>query len=93
MFKALNLATKVAGAEGRAPLLQALQIQHLREQRLRRLGPLPRQGRRRNLAIACTRRQRGESVTAIARHLNIGRSTLYRALAEADAAETESATI
>ncbi|MDQ2815679.1 MAG: recombinase family protein [Actinomycetota bacterium] len=32
------------------------------------------------LAIARARRQRGESVTAIARHLGIGRSTLYRAL-------------
>jgi DNA invertase Pin-like site-specific DNA recombinase len=33
------------------------------------------------LAIARARRQRGESVSAIARHLGIGRSTLYRALA------------
>jgi len=32
------------------------------------------------LAIARARRERGESVTAIARHLGIGRSTLYRAL-------------
>jgi DNA invertase Pin-like site-specific DNA recombinase len=32
------------------------------------------------LAIARGRRGRGESVTAIARHLGIGRSTLYRAL-------------
>jgi DNA invertase Pin-like site-specific DNA recombinase len=32
------------------------------------------------LDIARARRQRGESVTAIARHLGIGRSTLYRAL-------------
>ena len=32
------------------------------------------------LAIARDRRERGESVTAIARHLGIGRSTLYRAL-------------
>jgi len=31
-------------------------------------------------AIARARRERGESVTAIARHLGIGRSTLYRAL-------------
>jgi len=47
------------------------------------------QGRRRGrpaavnddiLAIARARRQRGESVTAIARHLGVGRSTLYRAL-------------
>jgi len=32
------------------------------------------------LAIARARRERGESVTAIARYLGIGRSTLYRAL-------------
>ena len=32
------------------------------------------------LAIALARRARGESVTAIAAHLDIGRSTLYRAL-------------
>ena len=32
------------------------------------------------LVIARARRERGESVTAIARHLKIGRSTLYRAL-------------
>lgn len=32
------------------------------------------------LAIARARRQRGESVTAIALHLGVGRSTLYRAL-------------
>ena len=32
------------------------------------------------LAIALARRRRGESVTAIARHLKVGRSTLYRAL-------------
>jgi len=32
------------------------------------------------LAVALARRARGESVTAIAAHLGIGRSTLYRAL-------------
>jgi DNA invertase Pin-like site-specific DNA recombinase len=32
------------------------------------------------LAIARNRRGRGESVTTIARHLGVGRSTLYRAL-------------
>jgi len=32
------------------------------------------------LAIARARGERGEPVTAIARHLHIGRSTLYRAL-------------
>ena len=32
------------------------------------------------LAVARDRQSRGESVTAIARHLKIGRSTLYRAL-------------
>jgi DNA invertase Pin-like site-specific DNA recombinase len=32
------------------------------------------------LAAAHARQSRGESVTAIARHLKIGRSTLYRAL-------------
>jgi DNA invertase Pin-like site-specific DNA recombinase len=34
------------------------------------------------LAIAQARRSRGESVTAIATHLGIGRSTLYRALTD-----------
>ena len=33
------------------------------------------------LAVARARQSRGESVTVIARHLSIGRSTLYRALA------------
>jgi DNA invertase Pin-like site-specific DNA recombinase len=37
------------------------------------------------LAIARARRARGESVTAIAAHLGIGRSTLYRALADTEA--------
>jgi DNA invertase Pin-like site-specific DNA recombinase len=32
------------------------------------------------LAVARARQSRGESVTVIARHLQIGRSTLYRAL-------------
>jgi DNA invertase Pin-like site-specific DNA recombinase len=32
------------------------------------------------LAVTRARQSRGESVTAIARHLKIGRSTLYRAL-------------
>jgi DNA invertase Pin-like site-specific DNA recombinase len=40
------------------------------------------------LAIARARRTRGESVTAIARHLKIGRSTLYRALADTEPAHT-----
>ena len=42
------------------------------------------------LAIARARQSRGESVTAIARHLKIGRSTLYRALQprETDLAST-----
>lgn len=34
------------------------------------------------LAVALARRDRGESITAIANHLGIGRSTLYRALAD-----------
>lgn len=36
------------------------------------------------LAVARARQSRGESVTAIARHLKIGRSTLYRALQPQD---------
>jgi DNA invertase Pin-like site-specific DNA recombinase len=39
------------------------------------------------LAVALDRRKRGESVTEIARHLGVGRSTLYRAL-EPHTAET-----
>ena len=36
------------------------------------------------LAVVLARQARGESVTAIAKHLGIGRSTLYRALEHAD---------
>jgi DNA invertase Pin-like site-specific DNA recombinase len=36
------------------------------------------------LAAALARRSRGESVTVIARHLKVGRSTLYRALQPQD---------
>jgi DNA invertase Pin-like site-specific DNA recombinase len=39
------------------------------------------------LAIARARQARGESVTSIAAHLKIGRSTLYRALADFTVAE------
>ena len=40
------------------------------------------------LAIARARRARGEPVTAIARHLKVGRSTLYRALQQHEADRT-----
>lgn len=40
------------------------------------------------LAVARARRARGESVTTIANHLSIGRSTLYRALAPQDETPT-----
>ncbi|MEH0973845.1 recombinase family protein [Micromonospora sp. CPCC 205546] len=40
------------------------------------------------LAIARARQARGESVTTIARHLSVGRSTLYRALQPPDQAIT-----
>ena len=40
------------------------------------------------LAVARARQARGESVTAIARHLGIGRSTLYRALQSPDDARS-----
>ena len=43
------------------------------------------------LAIARARRSRGESVTSIAVHLKIGRSTLYRALAETETEVTAAA--
>jgi DNA invertase Pin-like site-specific DNA recombinase len=45
-----------------------------------RRGGRPRAATEDVLDIARARRQRGEPVTAIARHLGIGRSTLYRAL-------------
>ncbi len=47
------------------------------------------------LAVARARQSRGESVTAIARHLKIGRSTLYRALQprEADLASAAAAAL
>jgi DNA invertase Pin-like site-specific DNA recombinase len=46
-----------------------------------RTGGRPRRVDGDTLAVALDRRRRGESVTAIAGHLRIGRSTLYRALA------------
>jgi DNA invertase Pin-like site-specific DNA recombinase len=57
----------------------------IRERTPDRLRASRRQGRPAavnddTLAIARARRGRGESVTVIARHLGIGRSTLYRAL-------------
>jgi DNA invertase Pin-like site-specific DNA recombinase len=69
----------------------AAEMEHdlIRECTLDGLGTAQAHGRRRGrppevndavLAIARARRQQGESVTAIARHLRIGRSTLYRAL-------------
>ncbi|MER7356513.1 helix-turn-helix domain-containing protein [Nonomuraea dietziae] len=36
------------------------------------------------LAAARARQERGESITAIAKHLGVGRSTLYRALEKDD---------
>jgi DNA invertase Pin-like site-specific DNA recombinase len=69
-----------------APLLPAPLI---RERTLDGLRAAEAQGRRGGrpaavdddvLAVARARQSRGESVTAIARHLKIGRSTLYRAL-------------
>ncbi|MEU0505353.1 helix-turn-helix domain-containing protein [Nocardia sp. NPDC005998] len=50
----------------------------------------PQQWTRTPLAVAIARRKRGESVTAIAKHLEIGRSTLYRAL-ESHFADTPTA--
>ncbi|MGC4857453.1 helix-turn-helix domain-containing protein [Micromonospora sp. DT4] len=38
--------------------------------------------------MARARQARGESVTTIAQHLNVGRSTLYRALQHPDQAIT-----
>ena len=61
----------------------------IRERTLDGLRAVEAQGRRGGrpaavnddvLAVARARQSRGESVTAIARHLKIGRSTLYRAL-------------
>jgi DNA invertase Pin-like site-specific DNA recombinase len=48
-----------------------------------RFGGRPTKVDHDTLAIARARRSRGESVTAIAIHLGIGRSTLYRALVDA----------
>jgi len=57
----------------------------IRERTLDGLAAAHAQGRRggRPSALdAVARRARGESVTVIARHLGLGRSTLYRALGE-----------
>jgi DNA invertase Pin-like site-specific DNA recombinase len=63
----------------------------IRERTLDGLRAAQAQGRPGGIfAIARARRERGESVTAIARHPGIGRSTLYRALnLERDAADQE----
>ena len=49
-----------------------------------RFGGRPTKVDHDTLAIARARQAHGESITAIARHLNIGRSTLYRALAQTE---------
>lgn len=72
-----------------AAMVAELERDLIRERTLDGLHAAQAQGRRGGcpaavtydvLAIVRARRQRGESVTAIARHLGVGRSTLYRAL-------------
>lgn len=57
-----------------------------------RRGGRPRAVDPDTLAVALARRQRGDSVTAIAKHLGTGRSTLYRALQQHEQPTTTSPT-
>jgi DNA invertase Pin-like site-specific DNA recombinase len=75
-----------------AAMAAEMERELIRERTLNGLAAAHAQGRRGGrpaaldtdtLAVALARRARGESVTAIAAHLSIGRSTLYRALGEA----------
>ncbi|MFI9638032.1 recombinase family protein [Nocardia sp. NPDC051929] len=72
-----------------AAMAAELERELIRERTLDGLAAAAAQGRKGGrpaavdadtLAVAIDRRKRGESVTAIAKHLQIGRSTLYRAL-------------
>jgi len=72
-----------------AAMAAELERDLIRERTLDGLAAANAQGRRSGrpsaldadtLAVAVARCARGESVTAIARHLGLGRSTLYRAL-------------
>jgi DNA invertase Pin-like site-specific DNA recombinase len=72
-----------------APMAAEMERDLIRERTVDGLRSAEAQGRRGGrpaavdndvLAIARARQTRGESVTTIARHLGIGRSTLYRAL-------------
>jgi len=72
-----------------AAMAAEMERELIRERTLDGLAAAHAQGRRGGrppaldpdtLAVALARRARGESVTAIAAHLGIGRSTLYRAL-------------
>jgi len=75
-----------------AAMAAEMERELIRERTLDGLAAAHAQGRRGGrpaaldpdtLAVALARRARGESVTATAAHLGIGRSTLYRALGEA----------
>ena len=75
-----------------AAMAAEMERELIRERTLDGLAAAHAQGRRGGrpaaldtdtLTVALARRARGESVTAIAAHLSIGRSTLYRALGEA----------
>ncbi|MEV6258629.1 recombinase family protein [Nocardia sp. NPDC051911] len=72
-----------------AAMAAELERELIRERTLDGLAAAAAQGRKGGrpaavdadtLAVPIDRRKRGESVTAIAKHLQIGRSTLYRAL-------------
>lgn len=81
-----------------AAMVAEMERDLIRERTIDGLRAAQARGRRRGrpravdadvLAVALDRRSRGESVTAIARHLGIGRSTLYRAM---DSGHTSAAT-
>ncbi len=83
---------------GRGGVADGSRYAHHRLRSLRRDSAAHAQGRRGGrpcaldadtLAVTIARHARGESVTAIARHLGLGRSTLYRALGGPQPTETD----
>jgi DNA invertase Pin-like site-specific DNA recombinase len=88
LLKSLRPVTPVISAiSSVTPMAAEMERDLIRQRTMHGLRAAQAQGRCRGrpaavnddvLAIARARLERGESVTAIARHLRVGRSTLYR---------------